>query len=202
MITWYIGIWRRGKMFQSYYREGNGGLWKQNLLNAEEKTIWSDQSFHEIFRRLQINESATPLGIIVISDKEKSIDFPKVSNVVHLSYEDIRDFCLKYAEKGAAHWILNGKPLDDTLCQKAGFPIDVAESSQYIFTNGKPIGSLDAVTISESEIPPQENKVEEERSIPSEDLKPLTKKQRSHNALFREIRNGSRENPLKKWKTK
>ena len=102
MTVGYIGILKQGEMFRAYYRKEKTGAWKLIQLEGETDTPWSDESFKEIFRHLQVDESTSALGILVISDKEESIDFPKMQETLSFTYEELRDFCRKYC-KGAAH---------------------------------------------------------------------------------------------------
>lgn len=217
MTTGYIGILKQREMFRTYYRDGEKGSWKRILLDAEEESFWSDHSFDEIFRYLQIDTSTSSLGIFVISDKEELIDFPKVSVAVSLSYQDIRDFCWKYVKKGAACWTWNGLTLDEEICQKIGVPINADGENQYILTNAEPKDNTNHLLSSQSMI--SEEKFEEKKVVFAESEKrkmkgkskttktaktaktariSLTEKQRRHEEYFNDIYNGDRPNPLKK----
>ena len=197
----YIGIWKQKGMFRTYYRKGDTGPWERIRLEAEEETPWSTHSFNDIFRYKQIDEMASSLGILVISDQEESIDFPAVSEAIPFSYQKIRDFCQKYASKGAAHWQINGQAMDEELCQKAGFPMDSVGDHQYILTNAAPTGSLETLLVPEPDIFKEEDTVHEEvtESKEATEPAPIPTVSWRHEAYFQEIYNGDRENPLKKW---
>ncbi len=209
MIMGDIGILKQKAMFRIYYRKEKTGAWKLIRLEGEIETPWSDRSFKEIFRNLQVDASTSALGFLVISDKEESIDFPQVKEVLPFSYEELRDFCRKYSPS-AAHWIWQGKVLNEELCQKVGFPMDEVGENQYILTPAELIGNLDDLQV--LEIHKNEGKDEEvakKQGILSKEDEmieltsviplPLTEKQRYLDAYVREICNGDRENPLKKW---
>lgn len=207
MTAGYIGILKQGDKFRSYWREGERGAWKQIQLEGEMETSWSDDSFKDILRNLQIDADTSALGILVISDKEESIDFPEVKEPLPFSYEELRDFCQSHAE-AAAHWIYQGQPLDEALCQEAGFPMDEAGGDRYILSSGELTGSLEELQAPEI---PEEDTAEEaapqEEEAPQEEMPqeaepspvPMTEKQRRHDAYLREICNGERDNPLKDW---
>lgn len=214
MTAGYIGILKQGDMFRSYWREGEKGAWKPIRLEGEVETSWSDNSFEDILRNLQIDATGSALGILVISDKEESIDFPAVKEALPFSYEELRDFCQSHAEvAAAAHWIYQGQPLDEALCQEAGFPMDEAGGARYILSLGELTGSLEELQTPEipeedtaEEAAPQEEEAPQEETLQEEIPQeaeptpvPMTEKQRRHDAYLREICNGERDNPLKGW---
>lgn len=194
MTAGYIGILKQGEMFRAYYRKEKTGAWKLIQLEGETDTAWSDESFKKIFRHLQVDESTSALGILVISDKEESIDFPETQEALSFTYEELRDFCRKYCQ-GAAHWICQCQALDEELCQKAGFPMDEFGENQYILLQTEPIGHLEDLQV--PEIPKEEIPKEEmTESTPAISV-PLTEKQQKYDAYFQNICDGTRENPLK-----
>ena len=204
MTTWYIGILKKGERFRAYFREGKNGNWKPIRLEGETETPWSDWSFKEIFRYLQVDASTSTLGILVLSDQEESIAFPEVKEALSFSYEELRDFCQKYAS-GAAHWIWQGKELDEGICLKVGFPMDNSAGDQYILSPAELSGNLEGLLTPESAFPEKKDTIKEIRNsqeVPESTTVasiPLTEKQRSRDAYFKDICNGARENPLKKW---
>ena len=204
MTTWYIGILKKGERFRAYFREGKNGNWKPIRLEGETETPWSDWSFKEIFRYLQVDASTSTLGILVLSDQEESIAFPEVKEALSFSYEELRDFCQKYAS-GAAHWIWQGKKLDEGICLKVGFPMDNSAGDQYILSPAELSGNLEGLLTPESAFPEKKDTIKEIRNsqeVPESTTVasiPLTEKQRSRDAYFKDICNGARENPLKKW---
>lgn len=204
MTTWYIGILKKGERFRAYFREGKNGNWKPIRLEGETETPWSDRSFKEIFRYLQVDASTSTLGILVLSDQEESIAFPEVKEALSFSYEELRDFCQRYAS-GAAHWIWQGKELDEGICLKVGFPMDDSAGDQYILSPAELSGNLEGLLTPESAFPEKKDTIKEIRNsqeVPESTTVasiPLTEKQRSRDAYFKDICNGARENPLKKW---
>lgn len=204
MTEGYIGILKQGKMFRTYYREGKTGTWKPIRLDGETETPWSDQSFKAIFWHLQEDERAGAWEILVISDQEESVAFPEVKETLSFSYEELRDFCRKYAAS-AAHWIWNGQVLDEELCQKVGFPMDETAGNQYILSSAELTGSLENLLMPGTVFSEKENtakEIENVQEVPESTPvtpTPLTEKQRSHDAYFQDICTGNRENPLKKW---
>lgn len=204
MTEGYIGILKQGKMFRTYYREGKTGTWKPIRLDGETETPWSDQSFKAIFRHLQEDERTGAWGILVISDQEESVAFPEVKEALSFSYEELRDFCQRYAS-GAAHWIWQGKELDEGICLKVGFPMDNSAGDQYILSPAELSGNLEGLLTPESAFPEKKDTIKEIRNsqeVPESTTVvsiPLTEKQRSRDAYFKDICNGARENPLKKW---
>lgn len=204
MTTGYIGILKQREMFQAYYQEEGKGRWEPIQLEGEEKSIWSEHSFDDILWFKQIDKNSSALGILVISDHADSIVFPHVQKVLSFSYEVLLVFCRKYAAS-AAHWIWQGKELNEELCQKVGFPMDETAGNQYILSSAELSGNLEDLLASESVIPRKEETVEDVvkpqeviESTPVVQV-PLTEKQRRHDAYFQDICNGDRENPLKKW---
>lgn len=207
MTAGYIGILKQGDMFRSYWREGERGAWKLIRLEGEEETRWSDDSFEDILRNLQIDAASSALEILVISDKEETIVFPSVKEALPFSYEELRDFCQSHAE-AAAHWIYQGQPLDEALCQEAGFPMDEAAGDRYILSLRELTGSLEELqapeipeedTAEEAAFPEEEAPLEETPQEAEPTPVPMTEKQRRHDDYFRKISNGDRDNPLKGW---
>lgn len=204
MTAGYIGILKQGEMFRAYYRKEKTGAWKLIQLEGETDTPWSGLSFKEIFRYLQVDASTSTLGILVLSDQEESIAFPEVKEALSFSYEELRDFCQRYAS-GAAHWIWQGKELDEGICLKVGFPMDNSAGDQYILSPAELSGNLEGLLTPESAFPEKKDTIKEIRNsqeVPESTTVasiPLTEKQRSRDAYFKDICNGARENPLKKW---